>query len=353
MNRRNFINNVAGSALGVSTIGLLPSKAKAAQAAKQADHIIYLYMEGGMSHLDTFDPKTSGETKGQFDPIPTVVDGQHLSQHLKGLASHADKMAVVRSMFVATGAHRQAQYVSRTSFRQVGSIVHPGMGAWMSKLKPTKTTLPGNVLVSGPANHPGAGWMPKKYAPVPILDPNKGLQHSDVKDVDQFKNRWEILNKLNSNINKNSVNPDVRAYVEFYDETINLLQSSELDRFNISKEDPKIREKYGNNRFGQGCLLARRLVEHGVSFVEVRSGGWDNHVDIFNRLSTSLPQHDTAITTLIEDLEQRGLLEKTLIVLTTEFGRTPKINVNTGRDHFPAAFSSALIGAGVKGGTDK
>lgn len=350
-NRRQFISNIAKTGLGVSALSYTP-RAFANTANSKVKHIIYIYMEGGMSHLDTFDPKEHPETKGKFSKISTNADGMYLSEHLKGLAKHGDKMALVRSMSVTTGDHAGAQYNVRTSYKQIGTIVHPALGAWMAKFNKSESTLPSNVLISGPAKHPGSGWMPKIYSPIPVIDPAKGLQYSDLKDLETFKSRWEILNKLNKNINENAKSSEVRAYVEFYDETIKLLQSSELEAFNISKEDKDLREnKYGNNRFGQGLLLARRLIENGVSFVEVKSGGWDTHVNNFDALATSLPQHDQSITALIEDLQSKGLLDSTLIVVATEFGRTPIINVNDGRDHWPGAFSCALIGAGVKGGT--
>lgn len=350
-NRRQFISNIAKAGLGVSALSYTP-RAFANTANSKVKHIIYIYMEGGMSHLDTFDPKEHPETKGKFAKISTNADGMYISEHLKGLAKHGDKMALVRSMSVTTGDHAGAQYNVRTSYKQIGTIVHPALGAWMAKFNKSESSLPSNVLISGPAKHPGSGWMPKIYSPIPVIDPAKGLQYSDLKDLETFKSRWEILNKLNKNINENAKSSEVRAYVEFYDETIKLLQSSELEAFNISKEDKDLREnKYGNNRFGQGLLLARRLIENGVSFVEVKSGGWDTHVNNFDALATSLPQHDQSITALIEDLQSKGLLDSTLIVVATEFGRTPIINVNDGRDHWPGAFSCALIGAGVKGGT--
>lgn len=350
-NRRQFISNIAKAGLGVSALSYTP-KAFANTNNSKVKHIIYIYMEGGMSHLDTFDPKEHPETKGKFAKISTNADGMYISEHLKGLAKHGDKMALVRSMSVTTGDHAGAQYNVRTSYKQIGTIVHPALGAWMAKFNKSESTLPSNVLISGPAKHPGSGWMPKIYSPIPVIDPAKGLQYSDLKDLETFKSRWEILNKLNKNINENAKSSEVRAYVEFYDETIKLLQSSELEAFNIGKEDKDLREnKYGNNRFGQGLLLARRLIENGVSFVEVKSGGWDTHVNNFDALATSLPQHDQSITALIEDLQSKGLLDSTLIVVATEFGRTPIINVNDGRDHWPGAFSCALIGAGVKGGT--
>lgn len=349
-NRRQFISNIAKASLGVSALGYSRPVLSSVSQNTKAKHIVYIYMEGGMSHLDTFDPKDNAEVKGKFNKIKTSADDIFISEHLKGLAQHMDKGAIVRSMVVTTGDHAGAQYNVRTSYRQIGTIVHPGLGAWVAKCSNGETTIPKNILVSGPAKHPGSGWLPKIYSPIPVIDPLKGLQYADIKDKNAFQNRWDILSKLNNNV-KNTKSSEVKSYIEFYDETIKLLNSSELEAFDITKEDQTIRDKYGNNRFGQGLLLARRLIERGTSFIEVKSGGWDTHVNNFDALETSLPTHDQSISALISDLQERGLLDSTLIVIATEFGRTPKINVNDGRDHWPGAFSCALFGAGVKGGT--
>jgi hypothetical protein len=213
-----------------------------------------------------------------------------------------------------------------------------------------KIDIPQNVLIGGPADHPGAGWMAKKYSPIPIQDPLRGLENAKIKNKDEFSKRIEILKKIERDAMK-AANPSEKSYAEFYDQTVRLLNSSELDVFDLTKESAEKREKYGNNRFGQGVCLAKRLVEQGgCKFVEVSDGGWDTHVNNFDALEDKLMVLDTALTALIEDLQASGLLKKTLIVITTDFGRTPIINVNDGRDHHPGAFSSALIGAGIKGG---
>jgi uncharacterized protein (DUF1501 family) len=347
IHRRDFILRLASAGLGVS---VLP-EIHAAPAANKAEHIIYLFMNGGMSHLDTFDPKKDAEVKGKFNSIVTNAD-YSISEHLPKLAKHGDKMAVIRSMMVNTGAHEQAQYLQRTSYKKIGTIVHPNMGAWMCKMqdKGEKISIPQNVLISGPADHPGAGWMAKKYSPIPIQDPLRGLENTKIKNKDEFSKRIEILKQIERDAMK-AANPSEKSYTEFYDQTVRLLNSSELDVFDLTKESSEKREKYGNNRFGQGVCLAKRLVEQGgCKFIEVSDGGWDTHVNNFDALEDKLMVLDTALTALIEDLQASGLLKKTLIVITTDFGRTPIINVNDGRDHHPGAFSSALIGAGIKGG---
>ena len=347
LTRRNFVLNLASAGLGVS---VLPHVA-AVPASKKAEHIIYLFMNGGMSHLDTFDPKTNTEVKGEFNSINTNA-GYQISEHLPLLAKHGDKMAVVRSMMVTTGDHAAAQYLQKTSFKKIGTIVHPNMGAWMCHYtedgKPK--VVPQNVLIGGGVDHPGSGWMPKKYSPIPIADPMRGLDNTKLKNAAEFSKRIEILNKLENDANK-IVNPAQKSYAEFYDQTIRLLNSNELDVFDLSKVDQATRDKYGNNRFGQGVCLAKRLIEQGnCKFIEVTDGGWDTHVNNFESLKTKLGILDQAVNALIEDLKASGLYDKTLIVIATDFGRTPNININNGRDHHPGAFSGVLIGAGIKGG---
>jgi len=347
LNRRDFVLNLATAGLGVT---ILPH-INAASVANKAEHIIYLFMNGGMSHLDTFDPKKDSTVKGEFNSITTKA-GYEISEHLPSLAKHADKMSIVRSMMVTTGAHEQAQYIQRTSFKKIGTIVHPNMGAWMCNFKDNGTvkTIPENVLISDPADHPGSGWMPKKYSPIPIQDPMKGLDNANLKNKEEFSKRISILKQLEKDANK-IINPSQKSYAEFYDQTIRLLNSKDLEVFDLSKEDAAVREKYGNNRFGQGVCLAKRLIEKGnCKFIEVSDGGWDTHVNNFESLETKLGILDTALTALIEDLQISGLLKKTLIIIATDFGRTPDININNGRDHHPGGFSGVLIGAGIKGG---
>jgi len=348
LTRRNFVLNLASAGLGVT---VLPNIAAAPATASRAEHIIYLFMNGGMSHLDTFDPKTNAEVKGKFNAITTNA-GYQISEHLPKLAKHGDKMAIVRSMMVTTGDHAGAQYIQRTSFKKIGTIVHPNMGAWMCKLTDNgkEKVIPENVLISGAADHPGAGWMPKKYSPIPIADPVRGLDNTKLKNASEFSKRISILDQLEKDANK-IINPSQKSYAEFYDQTIRLLNSNELDVFDLSKEDATVREKYGNNRFGQGCCLAKRLIEKGAcKFIEVSDGGWDTHVNNFESLESKLTILDQALDALINDLQSSGLLSKTLIVIATDFGRTPNININDGRDHHPGAFSGVLIGAGIKGG---
>jgi len=346
MKRKDFIRNTAYSLFGVSALGQSMGAPIKADTNSKVKSVIYIYLQGGMSHLDSFDPKENEEIKGTTKAIGTNVSGIQISEHLPKLAEIMDKIAIVRSMSSTAGAHKQGQYIARTSYQLRGSIIHPALGAWAASKIKRETELPGYVLISGPSNHPGAGYLPKKFSPLPIVDPNRGL--TNAKSDPKLTERLELLSSVNKTANVKQ--PKVAEYVQFYDETLKLLNSSELNVFDLNKVDSKRRNDYGMNKIGQGCLLAKRLVKQGITFVEVENGGWDTHVNNFDKLAQKLPEVDTAVSTLVADLESEGLLDSTLIVITTEFGRTPKINTNTGRDHHPAAYSSVLIGGGIKGG---
>jgi uncharacterized protein (DUF1501 family) len=347
--RREFLQTLAYSGLGVT---MLPIAMGAGGITNIAENVIYLYMDGGMSHLDTFDPKTNQEVRGKFGILETGIPNFTLSEHLKGIGKLANRAALVRGMRVTTGDHAGAQYYARTSYKKIGTITHPSMGAWVAMHKQDpKAVLPANVVINGPATHPGSGWLPKRYSPLPILDPTKGLENTNLNDQVTFSKKVEILNMLNKAQNKLATD-GVKGYADFYDQTVKLLKSKDLEAFDLTKEPKEIRDQYGDNKFGQGCLLARRLIQQaGVRFVEVSHGGWDTHVNNFDQLETKLPIIDQAVAALVGDLERCGLMKNTLIVVATEFGRTPDINVSDGRDHHPGAFSNLLIGAGIRGGS--
>jgi hypothetical protein len=351
--RRDFITEIAYGALGVS---VLPEMARGApssiKAGGKAEHIIYIYNAGGMSHLDTFDPKTDAEIKGSSTAIGTNVAGIQLTDNLPNLAKHADKMAVIRGMTSTNGDHAGGQYMAHTAYKKIGTITHPAMGAWMCNFQDDHKVraFPLNYLISGASDHPGSGWMDKKYSPVPIHDPLRGLDNTVIKDKTDFNKRIDILARLNKDTNKIN-NPYIKGYVEFYDQTVRLLNSKDLEVFDLTKETAATRERYGNTKTGQGLCLAKRLIEKAnAKFVEVTTGGWDNHNDIANAIKPNISALDVGLAALIDDLKASGLLSKTLIVIATEFGRTPTINVNKGRDHFPKAYSQVLIGAGIKNG---
>ena len=321
-----------------------------------ARHVIFLYMNGAMTHLDTFDLKPGRETQGETKGIATNVPGMQFGQTLPELAKLASDLAVVRSLHTETGDHEGGRYFLRTSYKEIASIRHPGMGAWALKiLGSTNKTLPGNVLIGGEARHPGAGFLEPEFTPVPVGDSNAGLQNIVTPKYlteASFEKRMELIDKFDSDFRKKFPLKQVDAYSEFYRQANTLIHSDELKAFDLNQEKPEIRDKYGRNQFGQGCLLARRLVEHKIRYIEVSLGGWDMHNDIYQ--ADKLPGHaatlDRAASVLISDLKSRGLLKDTLVVLGTEFGRSPQINANGGRDHHPGVFSGFFAGGGIRGG---
>lgn len=361
LTRRDFASRAARALLGV---GLLPASLQQrafAQATAPfpgryttARKVIYLYMSGGMTHIDTFDPKPDHENGGPTQAIDTNVDGIRYSEHLPTLATHADKLAVVRSMNSTQGAHQQGNYFMHSSYTMRGTIKHPGLGSWLVRMDGKyNPELPGAVRIGGGSNGSGAGWMESKYAPLVLGRAEDGLKNCARQEglsEDEFKTRMKLSNQFESEFHARYDHKDVRAFGSMYDDAIRVMASKDLSAFDLSKEDSAMREAYGTNSFGQGCLLARRLVEHDVRFVEVTLGGWDNHSDIFNSIGGRAGQLDQAFGTLLTDLEQRGLLHETMVVLTTEFGRTPRINQNAGRDHYPKVFSCVMGGAGIAGG---
>jgi hypothetical protein len=351
--RRQFMLKTAKTALGVTVLSQA-SKLQAAASAMptgkggKAKSVIYLYMQGGMSHIDTFDPK-KGETKGYADPISTNADFQ-LGGYMTKTAKQANKISIIRSMLTKTAVHEGANYLMHTGYEKRTTIVHPSLGAWGQHFLGKKGTLPCSVNISASEPHPGAGFFPPAYAPVPIRDPMSGLANIKPTVSDSlFKKRIDLMNEFDAGFLKKFQSNEVKAYTEFYDETLKLMKSEELKAFDISLESEATKTLYGNSSFGKGCMLARRLVQNGVRFVEVQTGGWDMHNYIDDAMQKTGAGMDEVFAALIQDLEANGLLESTLVVLASEFGRTPNINENNGRDHYPI-FCSVFAGGGIKGG---
>lgn len=366
--RRSFLGGAARTLLGAGTVATFGPRAIARAllqdpqdpAAKivlgpaTAKQVIYLFLPGGMSHIDTFDPKPGADTQGPVEAIPTRADGVQIGQYFPKLAQQMDKVCLVSSMTSRQGAHEQAQYLMRTSYELRGTIQHPCLGAWCTRMAGRlNPTLPGHVVVGGGANMAGAGFFPPEFQPLPIGSAEEGLQNAHLpKGVDEgrFRRRLEMLRELDHAFAARHRQRPVTAYGQAYDDAIRLMRSSDLVAFDIDMEAEAMRDAYGRTPFGNGCLLARRLVEHGVRYVEVVSGGWDTHADNFDRLEALTPAIDQGLAALLADLDARGLLQETLVVLASEFGRTPDIDQDQGRNHYPKAFTTLLAGGGVRGG---
>lgn len=358
--RRAFVQNVARTALGVGILplalharapDLLPTTTGGIRP--RARNVIHLFFRGGLSQLDTFDPKPGAATQGPVQALRTSADGIQVSQYFPFLARQMDKVCVLNSMTSTQGAHAQGQYFMRTGQELRGTIQHPSLGAWANYLAGTlNPTLPGHVTVGG-GNLVTAGFLPPRFAALPIGDPSQGLQNAALPqgvDEDAFRRRLQQLEQMNQAFAQRHATRDVEAYAGTYADAVKLMRSADLTAFDIDLEDRAMHAAYGVGAFGQGCLLARRLVEHGVRFVEVVSDGWDTHNQNFDELEDKCPPVDRALAALLADLDARGLLGETLVVLSTEFGRTPEITANNGRNHFPKAFTCLLAGGGVRGG---
>jgi hypothetical protein len=363
--RRQFITSAAKTMLGIGAMPLLTQLAAAAPRTAKPDNesgsgkaksVIYLYMSGGMSHLDTFDTKPGAETQGPVESISTSADGVQISEYFPTLAKQMHNVAVVNSMNSTQGAHAQGRYFMHTSYFVRGTVRHPDMGAWSARvLGKRNKSLPANIKIGGNSSGLGGGFFESEYAALPIGDPEAGLQYSKMLNgmtEDRFASRLKKLQRMNTGFASKFDTKQARAYASMYDEAVTLMKSKDLAAFDLTLEPAEIRDRYGRNRFGQGCLLARRLVENGVRFIEVDDGGWDTHGNNFERVQSKGAVLDQAMGALLADLEASGLLDSTLVVLATEFGRTPKIFAerDNGRNHYPSAFSCLLAGAGVKGG---
>jgi hypothetical protein len=374
LTRRRFMNYTSKALLGVSVLPGITLSAFGADAKKgnwkpgvttsadtptrsgkkpTARNVIYLYMSGGMTHLDTFDPKPGTDEAGGVKALQTSVDGTKVSEFFPLLAKEWNKVCAVNSLTTTQGAHEQGNYFMHSSYTMRGTITHPGLGAWMQRLEgKTNRTLPGSVLVGGGSVGGGAGFMESKYAPLHIDSPSSGVKNSRAMvGTSQFDDRLMLAKKFDEAFHGRYDNKKVRAYKDMYDDAVRLMRSEDLKAFDIGMESADVRAEYGENGFGQGCLLARRLVENDVRYVEVTLGGWDTHANNFTAVGNMAQNLDKALSTLLRDLERRGLIEETLVVLTTEFGRTPNINDADGRDHFPKAFSGLICGGNVRPGT--
>jgi hypothetical protein len=355
LSRRELLKLSAAGVAGVSLsgwLGVLASRAAALGGKHKA--CILLWMDGGPSQKDTFDLKPGTANAGPFQEIPTAVPGIRISEHFPQFARLVDQAAIVRSMSTGEGAHGRAKYYLHTGYKEgSGGVVHPSLGSIVSaELGRAQSPLPNFVSVGGRSF--GAGFLGASHQPLIVADPRRGVENlKPLVSGRQFGDRVGLLEEMEQAFFREyhaGVSVDHRTT---YQRAVTLMRSREARAFDLSGEPASARAAYGNSKFGEGCLLARRLVEAGVSFVEVTLGGWDTHQDNFDRVKRLSGMVDPALSALVTDLKERGLLDSTLVVWMGEFGRTPRINnrgAKPGRDHYPRAWSTVLAGGGIKGG---
>ena len=327
-----------------------------------ADSAILIWLAGGPSHLDTFDLKPDAplEIRGAFNPKETKVSGIQISEHLPKIGSVMDKLCVVRSLTSPTNAHEIGTHYMLTGFMPLPGFAVPSYGSVASHLLGPRSALPPYISVQQPQSEMNAGFLGAALNPfspggdpanpnfrVRDLDPANGMTQEK---IDRRRALRDVVDSAFDQYEKGS--DRARAVDSFYNRAYSLLSSSEARAaFDLKKEKDDLRNNYGRDNFGQSLLLARRLVESGVRFVTVTLGGWDNHNDIHRVLAGGmLPRFDRSFSTFIDDLSQRGILDRTLVVVMGEFGRTPIINRDGGRDHHSRVFSMVMAGGGIKGG---
>ena len=355
--RREVMKLSAAGVFGASLSGWMKVLANAAEApATKPKHksCILLWMEGGASHKDTFDLKPDSKGAGDFKPIATSAPGVQISEHLPKLAKLMHTGVIVRGMSTPEGAHGRAKYYGHTGYREgQGGITYPSLGAIASQeLGSTSASVPNFVAIGGRSY--GSGFLGPKHQPLQVQSPDKGVE--DLKAIiseGQFNKRVGLLQEMESAFFKEYKADAITDHKTAYERAVKLMQSKEAKSFDLALEPAASRAKYGSGRFADGVLMARRLVEIGVPFIEVSLGGWDTHQDNFERVKKLSGEIDSPMSALITDLQERGLLDSTLIVWMGDFGRTPNINTKgakPGRDHFPKAWSLAMFGGGIKGG---
>ena len=365
--RRDFLHVGFAGGIGLSLAEFLQLKQAQADIKQYqskegtAKSVIFIFMPGGMAHQETFDPKPYApiEYRGPMNSIDTKIPGVRINEMMKHTAQITDKIAICRSMTHGEAAHERGTHNMFTGYRPSPALQFPSMGSVVTHEFPPKNNLPQYVCVPNqPNEYAGTGYLSSSFAPFSLgSDPaGKGFTVKDLKlpggvDDGRFTRRRRILDAVNDHFIAKEKADSLDAVGTFYERAYNMVSSEKArEAFNINAEPDAIRDEYGRNAAGARMLLARRLCEAGARFVTLTYGGWDMHDNINGAIRSQLPPFDQAFATLIRDLDRRGTLKDTLVCVASEFGRSPKINGNAGRDHWPKVFSVVMAGGGIKPG---
>jgi hypothetical protein len=348
MNRRHFISHIMGmGAISTPAINFTNTLlANAADLKKNNKNVILLWMSGGPSTIDIWDLKPGQATGGIFRPINTSADGIQICEHLPMLADQMHLLNIVRNMSTREADHTRGRYYMHTGYVPNPNIEHPSYGSIIShelidQIK--ELDIPAFVSVGGASI--GPGFLGMTYAPF-VVNTNGTVRDLDMGiDATTLSNRLKMLETIENRFVLEKRGQYANDHRDVLSRTVKLMNSPQMDVFKVTNEPEEIQERYGKTGFGRSCLMARRLVEMGVPFIEVDFGGWDNHADIFTTLPEKLSEMDKGMSTLIQDLNDRGLLDSTAIIWMGEFGRTPNINGNAGRDHWAKSWSVVVGGA--------
>ncbi|MBL67520.1 MAG: hypothetical protein CMO74_03560 [Verrucomicrobiales bacterium] len=349
MTRRRMLGLSSATLLGMPIAQMLARAGETKNA--KCDHVILFWNGGGMSHIDTWDPKPGRPVAGEFDPIATSADGIQISSIFPKLAKQMHHAALVRSIAGTNGAHGRASYQLQTSYNQSGNLVHPGIGSIVTHEKERLGDLPSFITISGNARR--AGYLGQRCEAYYVGRPGEKDPYlafpAGITNVRGNK-RLDILKQINLRKQAKLSATELKAVDTATREAVNLMRSPTLKSFELEKEDPMTLERYGDTDFGRGALLARKLVETGVRFVQINRGGFDTHNNNFPAMQNHGDVMDPALASLIEDLAASGKLASTMVIMLSEFGRTPRINNNAGRDHWARCFSCFMAGGGIQGG---
>lgn len=366
--RRDFVKvgslGMLGLSLSLTDLFHLEAAVAAEGKSAQAKSVVLIWLDGGPSQFDTFDPKLDAPSgiKSEFGAIPTKVPGLSVCELMPKMAQVMDKVTLVRTLAHTEGAHERAAHLLLTGWTPNPSLIYPSIGSVTAKELGGVGPMPPYVAIPGSGfgfGYGQAGYLEAAFGPFAVGgDPNDA--HFSVRDVappggvsvERLEGRRTLLQAVDSAFRRFEGTPEARSRSEFYQRAYDMISSPAAKKaFSLQEEPKEVRERYGRHSFGQGCLLARRLVEAGVRFVTVSHGGWDTHSDNAKASKGWLvPPLDQGLAALIADLSQRGLLDSTLVVCLGEFGRTPQINPLAGRDHWPQTGCALFAGAGVPGG---
>ena len=352
--RRAFLGSVAAGIGGTAGFGGMIRPAAAKQLSQAQRRVLVIFLAGGVSQLETWDPKPKTATGGPFRAIPTSVPGVHISELLPYTAQHMHELAIVRSINTKENDHGKGKICMETGRRPEPSSTYPHLGAVSAKLlAPENDPLPGFIRITakgGGSDRKDAAYLGPKYSSVTLGDgqpPANSVRPESLSETSDLA-RNAFRQAANDRFTRQRRTAETEAYSYSYEQAALLMQRHEL--FDVNKEPAKELERYGKHDFGRHCLLARRLLENGVTFVQVTHSNYDTHYENFEFHIEQLGEFDRPFATLMEDLKQRGMLESTLVVVMSEFGRTPRINANFGRDHWGTAWSVAMAGCRLQKG---
>ncbi len=352
LSRRSFMRTAAAGAAGVGIFDALTMHAQ--ELRRRQMSCVLLFMRGAPSQFETFDPKSGHANGGPTTAVQTAVAGVSIASAWTNVAREMGDISLIRSMNNREGEHQRATYLMHTGYIPAGGVRHPSIGSLVAnEIAPRDFDLPHFVSVGNRFTTLGSGFLGMQVSPFVVGDPNQMPNNTQLPaeaTQARFNRRLNLMQDLEQDFSESGGEARVRDHRAIVNTAASMVRSPRLQAFDLARETGATRDRYGRNTFGQGCLLARRLIETGVTFVEVELNGWDTHQNNFETTTRLSGQADAGFASLVRDLRERGRLDRTLIICMGEFGRTPRINANNGRDHYPRAFSVAMAGGGVRGG---